>query len=124
MNYDELKKIILLSHNKKDLLLNNIDIVKLPPEIGQLNNLEYLDIDNNRLENLPPEIGQLNNLQILRINNNHLESLPPEIGQLENLQTPKNSLVAPYFSARWKSVRATLVAVTSDLTLFLGPTSK
>ncbi|MFC0036042.1 hypothetical protein ACFFOT_10530 [Cardiobacterium valvarum] len=35
----------------------------MPPEIGQLGNLQTLDLQWNKLSTLPPEIGQLGNLQ-------------------------------------------------------------
>ena len=37
----------------------------IPPELGQLNNLQKLDLDGNRLSgSIPPELGQLTNLNI------------------------------------------------------------
>ncbi|MDM8531940.1 leucine-rich repeat domain-containing protein [Anaerolineales bacterium HSG25] len=59
----------------------------LPPEIGQLKNLQLLELDYLRLKYLPPEIGQLQNLQTLNVNGNSGLILPSEIGQLKNLQT-------------------------------------
>ncbi|MGD1909029.1 MAG: leucine-rich repeat domain-containing protein [Leptolyngbyaceae cyanobacterium] len=63
----------------------------LPPEIGQLTNLQSLFLEGNLLSSLPPEIGQLTNLQSLILDRNQLSSLPPEIGQLTNLQGIKLS---------------------------------
>ena len=39
----------------------------------------------NNLESLPPEIGELQNLERLVLSNNKLTSLPPEIGKLKKL---------------------------------------
>jgi len=58
----------------------------LPPEIGQLKNLQSLELDYLRLKRLPPEIGQLQNLQTLNVGGNFDLILPPEIGQLQNLR--------------------------------------
>ena len=58
----------------------------LPPEIGQLQNLQLLDLGGNQLRALPAEIGQLQNLQLLDLRGNQLRALPAEIGQLQNLQ--------------------------------------
>ena len=66
--------------------LSNIGLTELPPEIGNLNNLEVLALWANYLTTLPPEIGQLSNLQWLGLGINQLTTLPPEIGQLSNLQ--------------------------------------
>ena len=60
-------------------------LTSLPPEIGQLKNLERLYLYNNNLKSLPPEIVQLQNLTGLDLSVNDLTSLPPEIGQLQNL---------------------------------------
>ncbi len=57
----------------------------MPPEIGQLQNLNWLNLETNRLSELPPEIGQLQNLNWLNLERNQLSELPPEIGQLQNL---------------------------------------
>lgn len=70
-------------------------ITSLPPEIGNLANLESLAISltpwetlsgHVGLTSLPPEIGNLTNLQGLGLPRNQLTSLPPEIGNLTNLQ--------------------------------------
>jgi hypothetical protein len=61
-------------------------LTHLPPEIGQLQNLQELNLQANQLTHLPPQIGQLRNLQTLWLNSNRLTHLPPEIGQLKNLQ--------------------------------------
>ena len=57
-------------------------LTSLPPEIGLLTNLTYLDLENNELTSLPPEIGLLTNLTTLDLGSNELTSLPPEIGTL------------------------------------------
>ncbi|EYU62058.1 leucine-rich repeat domain-containing protein, partial [Leptospira interrogans] len=46
----------------------------LPIEIGQLKNLQVLNLGSNRLTTLPKEIEQLKNLQELYLNNNQLSS--------------------------------------------------
>ena len=60
----------------------------IPPEIGQLTNLEHLSLYGNQLTgSIPPEISQLTNLEHLSLYGNQLTELPPEIGQLTNLQS-------------------------------------
>jgi internalin A len=66
-----------------DLAGNKISVI--PPEIGNLSNLQRLDLQSNRLGSIPPQIGQLKNLKYLYIGDNPLTSLPPEIGMLEDL---------------------------------------
>jgi len=59
----------------------------IPPEIGSLINLINLDLGGNQLSGeIPPEIGLLTNLNILDLAGNQLAgTIPPEIGELENL---------------------------------------
>ena len=69
--------------------LYNKDIVgEIPAEIGELENLERLDLRYNQLSGeIPPEIGNLTNLLYLQLNHNQLTGeIPPEIGNLINLQ--------------------------------------
>jgi hypothetical protein len=73
-------------NNATRLGLSDLDLIEVPPEIGQLTNLKVLFLDINELRNLPPEIGQLINLEVLSLHMNQLVSLPPEIGQLSNLR--------------------------------------
>ena len=69
------------------LWLNDNQLTALPPEIGQLSQLHSLYLHINRLTALPPEIGQLSQLRELRLGSNQLTALPSEIGQLSQLQT-------------------------------------
>jgi len=59
----------------------------IPSEIGRLLNLTFLNLSDNQLSgSIPSEIGQLLNLRDLNLSNNLLAgSIPPEIGQLQNL---------------------------------------
>ena len=68
----------------KDNLLSD----SLPPELGRLTELRWLDLSYNHLSGpLPPELGQLVNLKNLELNWNYLSgSLPPELGGLLNLE--------------------------------------
>ncbi len=67
--------------------LIGIELTSLPPEVGQLTNLQTLDLEVNQLTALPPEVGQLANLESLNLSHNQLTTLPPELGQLPRLQT-------------------------------------
>jgi len=68
-------------------LYDNNLIGSIPPEIGNLTNLQVFDLDSNQLTgSIPPEIGNLVNLQLLLLNDNQLNgSIPPEIGNLANI---------------------------------------
>jgi tetratricopeptide (TPR) repeat protein len=60
----------LLINNK--LSLNDFGLQELPPEIGELQELESLDISYNHFTTLPPTIAKLKNLKFLSYNNTPL----------------------------------------------------
>ena len=70
-----------------DLNTNNLNGT-IPPELGNLENLQYLSLFINQLNgNIPPELGNLENLQYLSLMDNQLNgSIPPELGNLASLQ--------------------------------------
>ena len=63
----------------------NKQLVALPKEIGQLQNLILIDLRDNKLTKLPKEIGRLKNLTNLKVESNRLSELPKEIGKLKKL---------------------------------------
>lgn len=68
------------------LILPRLGLEEVPPEIGQLEWLDNIDLNDNQIEQLPREIGKLVKLDALYAYNNRLRSLPPEIGNLVNLR--------------------------------------
>ena len=78
-----------------ELDLAGLDLVELPPEIGELTQLRVLILGKwdeetekwkgNQLTTLPPEIGQLQNLTNLDLSYNQISELPAAISQLKNL---------------------------------------
>jgi len=67
------------------LSIQRNQIKSLPPEIGNLTNLEFLYLGYNALTVLPDEIGLLTNLKYLNIGKNNLTELPESIGNLTHL---------------------------------------
>ncbi|MYH50342.1 MAG: hypothetical protein F4151_12660 [Gammaproteobacteria bacterium] len=61
----------------------------IPPELGELANLETLSLDSNELSgSIPPELGKLANLKTLSLSRNRLTgTLPPELGNLIRLES-------------------------------------
>ena len=61
---------------------------EIPPELGNLANLEWLYLDSNALMGeIPPELGNLANLKGLYLADNRLTGeIPPELGNLANLE--------------------------------------
>ena len=60
---------------------------EIPPKLGQLSNLEYLELENNQLSgNIPPELGRISFLFLLVLHSNDLSGeIPAELGQLSDL---------------------------------------
>ena len=70
----------------KVLNLRDLQLSTIPDSIGNLNNLEYLDISVNNLTEIPSSIVNLTNLKSLIINTNKLTFFP-NIFELEKLET-------------------------------------
>ena len=64
------------------LISINPEILSTPPELGNLANLQ------NQLSGaIPPELGNLTNLRLLALSDNRLSgAIPPQLGNLTNLQ--------------------------------------
>jgi len=71
-----------------NLIYNNL-AGSIPPEIGDLGGLRYIDLSGNNLSgSIPSDLGGLANLQSLSLYSNQLSgAIPAEIGGLEDLQT-------------------------------------
>ena len=82
----------------KELIITRIKLSgSIPPELGNLGQLEKLWLFQNELTGpIPPELGDLKRLKKLSIGTNPLSGpIPPELGnltQLEELQIPRSKL--------------------------------
>ena len=59
----------------------------IPPEIGCLKSLEYLDLSFNKIKSLPKEISYLTSLMFLKVAHNRLIELPSVLALLQNLES-------------------------------------
>lgn len=62
----------------------------IPPEFGNLTDLEYLELGSNRLSgSLPAEMGNLSSLTYMNLSNNSslTGNIPPELGNLGSIET-------------------------------------
>jgi len=78
-------------NNLKKLNFNLNSIAELPPEIGELSNLESLDMGYNGYQSkgliIPKEIGNLKKLKFLDLQRCNIDALPVEVCKLPNLET-------------------------------------
>lgn len=94
----------------------------LPPELGNLNGLTYLGVNDNRLTGtIPAELGRLSNLRSLNLAVNRLSgSIPLELGrlnQLENLDFGQNRLTGDIPSEIGNLTKLTnLILASNNLT--------
>lgn len=61
-------------------------VSSIPSEIGKLKKLKYIRLAFTKIDNIPKEIGDLNNLRVLMLSCNNLNSVPEDIGNLSNLE--------------------------------------
>jgi internalin A len=62
------------------------ELSALPEELGQLTQLQQLDVSDNQLSALPEALDQLTQLRLLNVSINQLGALPESLGQLTQLQ--------------------------------------
>ncbi len=83
----KMKRMIKIRENGVLRLECPPKIKLLPPTIGQLQSLKYLNLrETQQLTSLPEEIGDLRNLIRLSLTRVGITSLPPSIGQLQSLK--------------------------------------
>lgn len=66
-------------------LCKAFEIVKIPPQIGQLKKLKRIRIALTEIKTIPKEIGELTELESLDICCNQLTEIPKELGNLKKL---------------------------------------
>ncbi len=72
--------------NLNYLRLDNNELKELPVSFGKLKSLNKLWLSSNKLSELPMPFGELKNLRELYLNNNQLSELPMSFGELKNLR--------------------------------------
>ena len=81
---NQIKKIPIF---KEDLLGKETPTAyPIPKQIGELVNLQILNLNQNQIKEVPKEIGKLVNLRILNLCTNQIKEIPKKIGKLAKLR--------------------------------------
>ena len=75
-----------LKSGATELILSGMKLTELPESLGQLTQLQSLDLSDNQLTRLPDLLGQLTQLLVLDLRGNKLSTLPEWILQLTQLK--------------------------------------
>ena len=108
----------------KRLLLGHNELSgSIPTELGNLTNLEWLDLSKKKLSGeIPASLGNLTNLQVLRLNYGTLSgSIPVELRHRSNLRilnVSGTNVCAP----RDTIFQAWLATIDFQGAVFCGPT--
>lgn len=72
--------------NATSLSLMSLSLTKVPTALGELRQLQDLDLSDNHLQEIPSSLGQLQQLEWLVLRNNQLREIPAALGNLWQLQ--------------------------------------
>jgi len=94
----DLVKSNILGHPAKatEIHIHEGDLLKLPPEIAHLKELEYLCLHSNSLSVLPMELIELKQLKTIKLGKNEFEKIPSVLFQmpwLKNINLGDNKIV-------------------------------
>ena len=86
----------------------------LRSEVGQLSELQVLNLRGNQFTGLPAEVGRLQKLEVINLSQNPITGLPYEIGNLKNLKSldVSGTMYAPQDLAIIQEQLPELVVVT------------
>jgi hypothetical protein len=85
--------------------LSELGLRELPPSIGQLTQLQVLNVSSNQLTALPEALGQLTQLEELDVSGNQLTALPETLKRLTRLQAlylHDNPRAHPNVGFKWR----------------------
>jgi Leucine-rich repeat (LRR) protein len=79
--------LLYIFNGHKEVVLFNCKIEKIPSNIGQLKDLEALNLQNNKIKDIPIEIVALKKLDRLYLANNQLTKIPKYLNNIPNVRS-------------------------------------
>jgi len=79
--------------NLEYLILNELGYTEFPESISSMENLKYLDLSDNYITEIPESIIELKSLELLNLENNSIKTIPEGIEQLSNLKISKPTVM-------------------------------
>jgi hypothetical protein len=80
-------QLVLLSTGASPYISFGYRLEAVPRSVGDLLEVEYLDLGDNEIARVPDELGDLDHLRTLRLSQNSLEEVPWALGHLAALET-------------------------------------
>ena len=68
----------------------NNNLTSISSKIGNLTNLEFINLSHNKITKIPSEIDEIDSLDYFDVSYNKITSVPKEIGNLTTLYTLLN----------------------------------
>ena len=118
---DKLEKLLLVSPNLEEVILNNEsidDLLPLVPLLSRMGNLKVLKLANNNIQKLPEDLSALRSLEYLDISHNPIPGLSAVIRGLFSL----NSLKHLYVDLPWETDEDEIIVSLTSLESFNGTT--
>lgn len=81
----EVPEAVYAQKNLEEFYFARNALAKVPVRLGELANLDYINLDDNKLESAEG-LGQFPKLMWLRLNGNALKEIPASLGTLKHLQ--------------------------------------
>jgi flavin-dependent dehydrogenase len=77
---------VILKNNMTEIILAGLNISEFPTELTFLDNLQVLNLNDNKIKLIPHSINLLSRLRELYLRNNDIDIYPSELNQLINLE--------------------------------------
>ncbi|MCI5055495.1 MAG: hypothetical protein MRY83_05255 [Flavobacteriales bacterium] len=82
----QIKENLQIFIDNRKFTLKDAALTKFPDELFEYDDLEEIDLTNNKIKTIPAKIQRFKNLKVLRMTGNNLKTINPGILKLNNLE--------------------------------------